>query len=190
MILAVGIESLEDVCARLAEKASQKTVVLDVCSVKTVPVSIMKKYLGGKCQLLGTHPLFGPQTVTDNNLAGKKIVLYPIDFINYSVFRMFLESNLRLEIIELDPEAHDREMAWVHALTFYVGRGLMRLDLPKSQLSTAYYQKLIDLVELETSHSIELFNTVELGNPYASEVRQKFVKVLQEIESEIGGRSL
>ncbi|MBW3568856.1 prephenate dehydrogenase/arogenate dehydrogenase family protein [Candidatus Parcubacteria bacterium] len=185
VIMACGLDEMPIVCQKLARYVNTETVVLDVCSVKTKPVEIMKKYLDGKCQLVATHPLFGPQTVKGTNLNGQKIVIYPLEVKDYNQILTLLRDFLRLEIIEMGPEEHDREMALVHALTFFVGRGLLKLDLPSSPLKTGYYQKLLDLVELERLHSIELFKTIERGNPYAAEVRTRFIKVLSKIDEEL-----
>jgi prephenate dehydrogenase len=187
VIIATGLSELSKVCEQIAKHVSSQTVVLDVCSVKTKPVEIMKQHLSGKCQLLATHPLFGPQTAPENNIKGKKIVIYPIEVSNLNQIISLLRDVLGLEVIEMEPTRHDREMAWVHALTFFVGRSLMELNLPKSDLTTDYYQKLLDLVELEKTHSAELFETVELGNPFAADVRQQFIKVIDGVESKLEG---
>ena len=85
----------------------------------------------------------------------------------------------------MTPDEHDQQMAWVHALTFFVGRGLLELHIPEVQLDTGYYQKLRDLYELEQTHSRALFDTIEAGNPYAASVRQKFQETLQRLDKEI-----
>lgn len=186
VILAVGLASLDDASKRLAQQIGEDTIVVDVSSVKVRPVEILERNLAGKCRLLYTHPLFGPQTVEEGSVAGKNIVVCPFDFKGKEKIMDFLENKMQLKVIEMTAEEHDKEMAWVHALTFFVGRGIMKLDPPKSPLTTGYYQKLLDLVELERQHSIELFNTVERGNPYAAEIRERFLSELKSIEEEIG----
>lgn len=181
VILAVELSGLETACKQLAELVSKDTLVVDVCSVKIRPAEILSKNLGDRCRVLPTHPLFGPQTVENMSITGRNIVICPGNFEETSEIKAFLTYKLGLNVIEMSAEEHDKEMAWVHGLTFFVGRGLMKLDPPKSVLGTGYYQKLLDLVELESSHSIELFNTVQLGNPFAAEVRRKLLSELEEI---------
>lgn len=185
VIIACGISDMPEVCEQLAKNVKSETIVMDVCSVKIEPIKILKKHLSGKCQLISTHPLFGPQTVSGTNISGQKIVICPVEIDNISQVTMLLRDILQLEIIQMEPEKHDQEMAWVHALTFFVGRGLLELDLPQSQLGTGYYQKLLDLVDLEKSHSQELFETIELGNPYAGGVRSKLIEVLRAMDKEL-----
>ncbi|HYF96920.1 MAG TPA: prephenate dehydrogenase/arogenate dehydrogenase family protein [Patescibacteria group bacterium] len=188
IILAVGLDSLDDTSKKLADIVGPNTLVADVCSVKVKPIEILTKNLGKKCKLLFTHPLFGPQTVENGVITGNKIVICSgEDFKGRTEIMNFFKYQLKLDVIKMSAEDHDREMAWVHALTFFVGRGLMEINPPKSHLSTGYYQKLLDLVELEASHSIELFNTVQRGNPFAEEIRKKLLDKLGKIDQEIGG---
>ncbi|MBI5357333.1 prephenate dehydrogenase [Candidatus Saccharibacteria bacterium] len=185
VILSTTLDDLEDTCKKIAPLVDSSTIVADVCSVKVKPAEIMERVLGGKCQLLATHPLFGPQTIKDGQIKGQKIVIHPIKVDNFNQIKSALRDFLRLEVIEMTPEDHDREIAWVHGLTFFVGRALLRTEPPKSELTTGYYQKLMDLVELESSHSIELFKTVELGNPYAEDVRQRFTESIKKLNDEL-----
>ncbi|HEX5456051.1 MAG TPA: prephenate dehydrogenase/arogenate dehydrogenase family protein [Candidatus Saccharimonadales bacterium] len=185
VILAVGLDALEETSRKLAPHVSEKTIVVDVTSVKLKPIDILTRTLGGKCRILATHPLFGPHTVPGGKLAGQSIVVCPYEFDGRDKIMDFLKNKLGLKVIEMSAEDHDKEMAWVHGLTFFVGRGLMELDPPKSGLSTGYYQKLLDLVELESSHSIELFNTVQRGNPYAADIRRELIGRLESIDAQL-----
>ncbi len=124
IIIATSLKAMPDICKQLANYVKPETIVMDVCSVKTKPVQILKQHLGGKCQLVATHPLFGPQTVQGTNLTGQKIVVYPIDIKNYSQIQMLLRDFLRLEIIEMDPDEHDKQIAWIHGLTFFCLQGV------------------------------------------------------------------
>lgn len=185
VILATGLSSMDEISKKLAEIIKPDTIVADVCSVKLKPVEILTKNLSGKCRILATHPLFGPHTVEGKSVAGKNIVLCSEQIEGKDKIVAFLQDNLGLKVIEMSPEEHDREMAWIHALTFFVSHGVMKLNPPKSELTTGYYQKLLDLVELESTHSIELFNTVQKGNPYAAEIRRKLLEELTQIDSEL-----
>lgn len=185
VILAVGLNGFEEVCEKLSKVVKPETLVTDVCSVKVKPVEIMTKHLKDKCRILPAHPLFGPHTTGADSIEGKNLVVSPVDSENGNELIEFFQNKLGMKVIEMPPEEHDKEMAWIHGLTFFVGRGVMKLEPPKSQLTTGYYQKLLDLVELESTHSIELFNTIERGNPYAAEVRQKLLNALNDIDREL-----
>lgn len=185
VILAVNLDVLEEICSKLADKVGENTIVVEVCSSKTKAIEILEKNLQGKCQYLATHPLFGPQSLGGGK--AKKIVICKANVKDKNRIYNFLRQILNLQVIEMSAEEHDRQMALVHSLTFFVGRGLKELNLSEFELKTDYYQKLLDLVELENHHSIELFNTVQRGNPYSKEIREKFVEKLKAINDNLDG---
>jgi prephenate dehydrogenase len=157
---------------------------VDVTSVKVKPVALMQKYLPRNVQILGTHPLFGPQSATATNLAGHKIIVYPARVKNLALIQNFLKTKLGLKIIRMTPAEHDKKMALLHGLTFFVARGLMAMQLREDKLSAPSYQKLLSLAALEQHHSASLFETIEAGNPYTAEVRGKLIKNLLKLHQQ------
>lgn len=183
IILAITLDALEETLEHLAPLLTTDTLIVDVTSVKVKPVEMMKRLLPEHVQILATHPLFGPVTASEN-LTGHKIVIDPIRVKNEAAIETFLKG-LGLKVVRMSAEEHDREMAWVHALTFFVGRGLMNINPPLSDITTNYYNELLDLVNVEKTHSKELFYTIQRGNPYADEMRQRFIASLQALEKDI-----
>lgn len=82
-------------------------------------------------------------------------------------------------------EEHDKRMAEIHALTFFIARALTKLDLQSEPFMTPSFQKLLDLVALDESHSEALFRTIENGNPFAADERKKFLDELNAIQSDL-----
>ena len=186
VILANDLAGLEESCKAVAPHVTSSTVVMDVCSVKTKPAAILTKVLGGKCKLLLTHPLLGPQSYANNGgTKGLRIVWHEQDGGPFPEVEKLFAETLDLKILKVTPDDHDKDMAWVHALTFFVGRGLLNLNPPETPLATHYYKELMDLVTQERQHSYELFMTVQQGNPYADQIRKQFVESLSVLESEI-----
>jgi prephenate dehydrogenase len=192
VILAINLEHFQKLLETIAPYLKPGTTVMDVCSVKVKPVELMQKYLPKNIQILATHPVFGPQSAGTGpeGLAGHKIMMHPVRINNpqhFALLKLFLASKLKLGIIEMTPQEHDRHMATVHALTFFLARGLMKMDLAKDIFETPTYKKLTALAELEKHHTKELFNTIEAGNPFAAEVRQKMLDVLTKLHKETIG---
>lgn len=186
VLLSTELDRLRDVCEQLKPHVSPETIVSDVCSVKVKPAATLEDVLGEKCQLLASHPMFGPQSVKDNGgTKGLTWVWHELTEGDFEEVRELLTKKLQLDILPMTPDEHDKQMAWVHGLTFFVGRGLLELDIPPLTLDTGYYRRLVDLYELEKKHSKALFYTVERGNPYAKEIREKFIKSLGKLESDI-----
>lgn len=181
IILAINIENYQQVLTNVAPNLSRKNIIVDVCSVKSKPLKILKETLNGRCQFVATHPLFGPQTKGD----GKNIVVSGYELDDKEKVFNYIKNQLGLNIIEMSADEHDKQMAWVHGLSFFLGRGLKELELPKTPIETEYYKKLLEIVELEKAHTLELFNTVQKGNPYAQEIREKFIEVLNKMNREL-----
>lgn len=189
IIPAIPLNAYRDWLRSVVPYLRPGTLVVDVCSVKVKPVEMLLKTLPSNVQILATHPVFGPQSAA-NGLVGQPIVVYPTRVDNYEEILEFLVNTLKLDVVELDPETHDKKMATIHALTFFIGRGLISMDIKSSSIDTGTFKnvlglkEVINLVELETNHTDELFETIESGNPYAGEVRKNFIKHLQQLDRE------
>ena len=183
VILAVTLDALEETLRGIAPHVEPGTLVADVTSVKVKPAQMMQDILPKNVQILATHPLFGSVSAA-NSLQGHRIIIDPIRVDDLDAVKHFL-ANMGLSVIEMTSDEHDREMAWVHALTFFVGRGLLNMDPPTSPLTTNYYNELLDVVNVERTHSLELFNTIQKGNPYAAEMRQRFLASLQDLQNNL-----
>ena len=59
LLLAVPINNFEEAVRAIAPFTTAGQIVLDVSSVKVMPVEVMHRYLP-ECLVLGTHPVFGP----------------------------------------------------------------------------------------------------------------------------------
>lgn len=183
VVIATDLKGLESVCIELAGFITPQTTVMDICSVKARPSEILVRILGGRCRLLATHPLFGPQSVAANGgTQGLKMMWHELEGGPFPELEEIWRQLLGVELLRMTPEEHDKEMAWVHGLTFFVGRALLNTQPPESKLATHYYNELMDLVHLERSQSMELFMTIQQGNPFAEDVRNLFIKNLEELE--------
>ena len=121
----VPMSALEELLKKMSPLIRKDALVIDVCSVKIEPVRWMKEILPTEVSLLGTHPMFGPDSAK-NTLFGSKIVLCPVrikdellsDIISY------LETN-GLKVIQASPDEHDKQIAHSLLLTHFLGRSLM-----------------------------------------------------------------
>jgi prephenate dehydrogenase len=190
IVLAVPVQAMEAALEQIAPRLKPGTLVLDVASVKQIPVSLMEQYVPESCEIVATHPLFGPQSGKEG-IAGLTVVTWPVRVSGdrYTEVQKFLRESLKLDVHEVSPDEHDREMAYVQALTFLIGRALSDLDIPNTPLKTATYQHLIDIERIVQNDTGDLFDTVELYNPEAPAVRQAFVEKLDQIEAALEAHS-
>ena len=61
LILAVPTSKLKDVLLKIKPHLKKETIIVDICSVKVLPCKLMKRILPEN-EIIGTHPLFGPQS--------------------------------------------------------------------------------------------------------------------------------
>lgn len=197
VIISVPIDSFKSVIRELKPYVRDDQLVIDVCSVKKFPVTVMHSELK-KGIKLGTHPLFGPGTKSINK---KKVVLTPINE---------EEVNLASEIIKwlgergcygilLDPSEHDSLMTVMmgipHAVGLILSKYLSGLDLNTLEFlntptynfmmrySTAILGGNLDLyisIQRHLEVSNELKKLSNMINDFASEVANEPEKALQE----------
>lgn len=162
-------------------------VVIDVCSVKMRPLEVLQRLLPPTCQIIGTHPLFGPASVAKNGgLRGLKVALCRVrqDEAVYETLRRLFEI-LELTIIEKTPEEHDRDMAYVQGLSHYIGRIMDYMDIPETQLSMYAYDDLLDMKRIQGQDSWELFMSIIKENPFAAEINTAFKDAAKQLDDKI-----
>jgi len=183
IIPAIPAQFLEVFFAANKQFVNPQTLIVDVCSVKVQPVEVLQRVLPDTCEILATHPMFGPASAADG-LQGQKVMLHPVR-INpdkYNRIKLFLKDTLGLKIIETTPEEHDRMMAYVQGLSHYVGRVMQLMDIPETELATAAYNDLLDMKRIQGTDSWELFDSIMHQNPYAMDVNRQFKATLQRLD--------
>lgn len=173
VILAMPVDRLEAAIATIRPHLRPGTVVLDVCSVKIEPARIMQAALPAWVEIVGTHPLFGPQSAA-NGLAGLKIAVCPIRGRSARRIAAFLRSALGLQVYLTTPDAHDREAAIVQGLTHLVARLLVQMEPLPTRMTTASFDRLIQAVAMVRHDPEALFLAIERANPYAAKARERF----------------
>lgn len=183
IFLAVPYDSYPSVLPDLQAHAHPGSLIIDVCSVKIKPtLSFWKRGLLGRPNVLMTHPLFGPQSLT-NGVEGKNLA---VTRQNGDLADQLLEiwRTKGVNLSNWTTVQHDREMAKVHVLTFFVGKTLLEMGIEPSPLNTPYYSELLDLVDLERHHSPELFDTIQRHNPFARRMREEFLATAYKLHAQ------
>lgn len=184
VIFAVPLSPLAEVLKRSVPFLKPDAICLDVCSVKMKPLKLMREILPETVEIIGTHPLFGPQSGS-GGIEGMRIALCPQRTTKTEQIKKFLSEKLKLQVFEKSPEEHDSEMAHVQVLTHFVARALDELHVADSELSTVSYQELMRAARLVSEDSWELFNTIQTGNSFAEDKRKSFIDKLLELENRL-----
>src|SRR5205823_3888450 len=76
VILAVPISAFEDVLTKIVPLMGERTVLIDVATVKVHTVNLLKRIAKGK-RYLATHPVWGPESYekSGGNVKGFRIIM-------------------------------------------------------------------------------------------------------------------
>ena len=143
IFLCVPIVELKTTIKNMAPLVQANTMILDVCSVKLYPESLMMKYFSNENILL-THPMFGPDAVK-NGLNDLSIALCPTKDTKKEIIEywsdVFKKHNLKVKLMSC--EEHDRNTAYSLCLTQFIGRTLKKLELKSSEIDTQNFKNLL-----------------------------------------------
>ncbi|MDA3810283.1 MAG: prephenate dehydrogenase/arogenate dehydrogenase family protein [Spirochaetaceae bacterium] len=181
LFLCNSISSVEEVCKNLGGKLKKGIIVADTCSVKVYPMAKMLEYLPDYVQIIGTHPMFGPDSGR-NGVSGLPVAVCPgrIEKENLDmILSLFAKLGLRIE--QLTAEEHDHEVAYSQGITHFIGRTLDLLKLKPSRISTTGYEDLLDIVQQTCNDHWQLFVDLQKFNPYTEEMRKKLHSSIEDM---------
>lgn len=185
IIISVPVSSFEEVLAEIKELVKKDAILIDVCAVKEYTCNLMEKYMPHCVEILGTHPLFGPDSAK-KSLKGRKIVLSPVRIKKDTLCS--IKDYLRkrgLSLIELSPEEHDRQISRSLVLTHFIGRAMIDMGLTSQPVDTLGYQRLLKILSTVQNDTWELFCDMNKYNKYSEGIRNNFLDSLKRIDENI-----
>ncbi|OJU27412.1 MAG: prephenate dehydrogenase [Alphaproteobacteria bacterium 64-6] len=180
LVLAVPVSALADTIRTLRPHLQPGTIVIDVGSVKIEPVRIMREELPPFVEIIGTHPLFGPQSAKDG-VAGHRIAWCPVRGRSTGRIAAFLRRVLELDVIRTTPDAHDREMAVVQGLTHLIAKVLVRMEPLPSRMATRSFDLILQATDMVRHDAPGVYEAIERANPHAAAVRERFFALADEV---------
>jgi len=189
IVLAVPMENLEDMLNKIKDRLIPGTLVLDVCSLKMFACDLMNKMLPKDIEIIGTHPLFGPQSAP-TSIKGMRIVLCKVrnKEKTFNKVKEFLEK-LELRVFVVTPEEHDRQMAVSQALTHFIGQVVKKMNLQRVELSTKTFDDLMNIMDIIRNDTPALFNNMQTRNPFAKANREKFIDASIKLNTQLNETS-
>lgn len=178
LILCVPISAISDIAKEIAPHISENTLVIDVCSVKVYPMDELRSILPKNIEILGTHPMFGPDSAA-KSLYGCKIVLCKDNICEekFNNIKGYLESH-GLKVIVSTAHEHDKQIAHSLILAHTIGRTLMDMNSTPMEIDTKGYRRLLKILETVENDSVQLFQDMNKYNPYAKEMRASLLSSL------------
>lgn len=185
VIPAVPISGLKKLLIKINSHLKPGSLIMDVCSVKVKPCKWLKKHLGKDVEILGTHPMFGPDSAK-NGYENLQLILCPIKISNKNLKNIkTILKDLKLKLITTTPKKHDQEAAKSLSLVHFIGRGLEETKIKKQKISSIGFERLLTVNETVTNDSWQLFIDMAIYNPYTKKVRENFINNLINLNQRI-----
>jgi prephenate dehydrogenase len=119
ILISVPIDSFEGVVKEISPFVTSNQIILDITSIKELPVEIMHEYIK-KGTILGTHPVFGPDV---ENASNQNFILTPITPKEETLAAKFEKwlSKRGFNVIKMSPQKHDELMSVILGFSHFVG---------------------------------------------------------------------
>lgn len=175
VIVSVPISQTETVISDIKGIVRKDALLTDVTSVKVMPLAAMED---AECGTLGMHPLFGP---TINTTVGQKIIFCHQNDNKYVKFLQELFEKAGFEVLDMSPEEHDYQVAYIQALTHATHLLYAKTILGQEQeiltkLQTPTFAMHALTMGRVLNQDVELMADIELYNPYFPPVFDNMVE--------------
>jgi chorismate mutase/prephenate dehydrogenase len=170
-MLCVPMAAAAAVAAAVAPHVRPDALLCDINSLKAEICAVMAR--GCRGEVLGMHPLFGPSVAS---LWRQKLALCAVRVGPRAAWLTAELAQLGLELIHTTPDAHDRAMALVQALTHLhtlaLGDALRRLGASPSlddPLASPAWRLALCVLGRLLGQDPDLYAGIALENPYAAD---------------------
>lgn len=157
-------------------------LLVDVLSVKMYAQKIFAENLKDTdARALLTHPMFGPDS-SKESFENLPVVMdkFTANQEEYDWLKEVFRSN-KLNIIEMDPESHDKFAANSQGVAHYLGRILEDYKFLPTPIDTRGAQKLFEIKEQTCNDTFQLFTDLQTYNPYTKAMRAKIGQSIDRI---------
>ena len=160
------IEGLSEALSSFSDSSLRNVLVVDVLSVKCHAKTTMLALLPDDCDILCTHPMFGPES-GKHGWSGLPFVYERVRLRNArrceDFVRWWAQQGCRME--DMTCELHDTCAAGSQFVTHFTGRVLDQLHLRTTPINTKGFDSLLQLVDNTCKDSFDLFFALYKYNP-------------------------
>ena len=185
-VICTPINIVPKILNEIISDLTSSAAVMEISSVKSPVIPVMKKIASMGIRVLSVHPLFGPGVEDPTN---ERIVLVPIHDAESEIsFAERLFPNI--EIIVVDAERHDHAMALTLSLTHFINIALASVLAEENVGELKNLGGTTFTIQLLLSESImtedpKLCASIQMSNPYTMKHLEKFLseayKLMQHI---------
>jgi len=184
VLVCVSLDGLEAVLKEIGSHIRSGQTVMDIGSIKEIPVNLLHKYVKNGVTL-GTHPVFGPGA---KGVGGQNFVLTPVDEEERRFageFKGWLEER-GAEVTVLAPRRHDELMSLVLGFPHFVG--LVAGDtlannsdfVEAKQVGGATYKLLLTLTGAVAAEEPVFYSNLHMSLPEMEQIEELFLSKVEE----------
>jgi len=146
VLISVPIDITARVIERIGPKMHAGSLLMDITTVKKMPVETMQRCTNAGVEILGSHPLFGPST---KSMQGQTVIFVPSrkGQLYERIYELFEGAGAKIEF--LTAAEHDEIMAVIQGLTHFVlisfGIALKDLDFDVAE-SRRYMNPMVAIL--------------------------------------------
>jgi prephenate dehydrogenase len=189
IVLSVPMDALDGIVSEIAPMMRPGSLLMDLSSLKKEPVETMLGHTSQDVEVIGTHPLFGPDI---KDVRGRTIVIVPTERSKkwFPIIHDALEkTGANIEITTA--EDHDNKMAIVQGLTHFVHLAIARAyermgaDLKGLEpYKTPVFSISNDITGRILSQDPGMYALIQAGE-HVKQVRSEFEIACRELASDI-----
>lgn len=179
ILFCIPAKTMEEMCKKLEGHIAKSCILMDVTSVKILPIKSMEKHHKGP--VIGTHPLFGPRSILDY----KKICLCPGSYftemdeekqkIKDKIFELFVQ--VGCEPFYASADMHDKAMAALQGLNFVtnVAYFAMTANMPEiKDFLTPSFMRRLESGKVTIVEDGDLFTGIFETNPHSQDIVRQY----------------
>jgi len=184
IMICVSISAFEEVVKIISPYIRDSHVVMDICSIKDFPVTVMHQNIKNGT-VLGTHPLFGPGS---SGVKHKTFILTPTSPKERTYAEQY-EKWLKIEeahVFVMSPKEHDELISIVLGLPHFLGLAACETLIEQKnfhstkQIAGTTYRMLFTLAEATALETPDLFANLQTKLPAVRRVEEQFIGKAQE----------
>ena len=180
VLISVSIDNFEEVVKQLQPYLQPKQIIIDITSIKVLPIEIMHQYLKTGL-VLGAHPMFGPGA---REILNQNFVLTPTNepetALAEKVKQYLAARGARVTL--MTPPEHDEMMAVILGLSHFIAivsadtlLSLGRLKQTEAIGGTTY-KVLLTLAEGVITEDPGFYASLQMNLPKVTEIEALFQK--------------
>lgn len=180
VILSTPMGVAVELARTIGPLLTEEQLFMDFSSLKTEVIAAMKG--ATRAEVLGVHPMFGQYT---EGMKGQNVILTPGKGEGWIFAFQELFAGAEAVVSVMDPEVHDRHMAFVqsvtHLVTIATGQYMKEAGMDSAtalSVATPIFRLNVDFVGRLFALDLGLYEDLVARNPYGKEVAERFCEVL------------